>query len=201
GGSADADAPATRAAWGWSLAAAGTVALLYLCSPWLRVRSDSWVHAGIVWDIVERGIPPQDPRFSGHPLCYVWFYNLFVALTAALRPAPAPFTVMATANVCWMGAQLWLGWQLAWTVWRERAAARAALPLLLTGLNAGALLLWPLWFLRALNGKVRGVAEVRDILAAAHWDRVEVLYQLSAPFAWMVNAWDKFTVGTALGYA
>ncbi len=197
----DDDAPGDRRAWGWAIAAAAFVAIPLVSSEWLRVRSDTWVHAGIVWEIAERGIPPQDPRFAGLPLNYVWFYNLFIALAGAIRPEPTPFTTMATANVCWMGAQVWLGWQLAWTVWRDRGAARAAVPLLLTGLNAGALLLWPLWLLRALRGEVQGTAEVGRILANARWDRVDVLHQLSAPFAWMVNSWDKYVVGTALGYA
>jgi hypothetical protein len=195
------DAPAAAPAWAWSLAAAAFVAIPLASSEWLRVRSDTWVHAGIVWEIVERGIPPEDPRFAGLPLNYVWFYNLFVALAGALRPVPAPFTTMAVANVTWVALLVWLGWQLAWCVWRERRPAGAALPLLLTGLNAGALALWPLWFLRALRGEVRGADEARRILAGAEWSGVDVMRQLSAPFAWMVNAWDKFMVGTALGYA
>jgi hypothetical protein len=198
---APSDAPGARAVWGWALAAAAFVALLLVTSPWLRVRSDTWVHAGIVWEILERGVWPDDPRFAGQPLPYVWFYNLFIALAGSLRPEPQPFTTMATANVCWVAAQVGLGWQLAWTVWREARTARAALPLLLTGLNAGALLLWPLWFVRAFAGEVRGAAEAKRIWENAGWDRTDVLYQLGAPFAWMVNGWDKFTIGTALGYA
>ena len=195
------DAPGDRHAWGWALIAAAFVALPMLLSEWARVRSDSWVHAGIVWEIAERGIPPQDPRFAGLPLNYVWFYNLFIALVGALRPGSSPFTHMATANACWIAALVWLGWQLSWTTWRDRSAARATLPLLLTGLNAGALLLWPLWLLRAVNGEVRGWPEVERIESGARWNGVEVMHQLCAPFAWMVNSWDKFMVGTALGYA
>jgi hypothetical protein len=195
------DAPASRAAWAWAVAAAAFVALPLLASPWVRVRSDTWVHAGIVWEIATRGVWPEDPRLAGHPLAYVWFYNLFIALASSLRADPRPFTTMATANVVWIGAQVWLAWQLSWLVWREHRTARPALPLLLTGLNAGALLLWPLWFLRAFRGEVRGAAEVARIWEGAAWDRTDVLYQLRAPFAWMVNSWDKFTIGTALGYA
>jgi hypothetical protein len=195
------DAPGDRVAWGWALAAAAFVVLPALVNAWTRVRSDSWVHAGIVWEIAERGLPPQDPRFAGAPLHYLWFYNLFLALLHTLRPASSPFTHMVTANACWIGLEVWLGWQLAWALWRERAAARAALPLLLTGLNAGALVLWPLWLLRGLSGEVRGLAEVRRILSETHLGSVDVMYQLGAPFAWMVNSWDKFMLGTALGYA
>ncbi len=193
--------PADRHAWGWALAAAAFVALPMLLSEWARVRSDSWVHAGIVWEIVERGLPPQDPRFAGLGLNYVWFYNLFIALLTALRPGSSPFTHIATANAVWVATLVWLGSALAWTLHRSRAASRLALPLLLVGLNAGALLLWPLWLLRATRGEVRGMAEMRRIIAAADWNGVSVMRELSAPFAWMVNAWDKFMVGTALGYA
>ena len=196
----EADGPADRAAWGWSLAAMAFVAIPYLASAYIRVRSDTWIHAGIAWEIALRGVPPQDPRFAGLPLNYVWFYNLFVALCTSIRPGGSPFTVMCVANVVWIATLVWLGWQLAWLVWRERGAARAALPLLLTGLNAGALVLWPLWFVRAFFGETRGMAEVRRVIAGAHWNTIEVLYSLPAPFAWMVNSWDKYMVGTALGY-
>lgn len=195
------DAPAAAGVWAWSLAAAAFVAVPLASSEWLRVRSDTWVHVGIVWEIAERGIPPQDPRFAGLPLNYVWFYNLFVALAGSLRPVPVPFTTIAVANVTWIALLAWLGWQLAWSVWRDRRAAAAALPLLLTGMNAGALALWPLWLLRAVRGEVQGTEEVRRILTGAEWNGVAVMHQLSAPFAWMVNSWDKFMVGTALGYA
>ena len=146
----------------------------------MLVRSDSWVHVGIVWEILVRGIPPQDPRFAGLPLNYVWFYNLFIALASSIRREPQPFVTIAAANVLWMAAQVALAWQLAWVVWRDRIAARAALPLLLAGLNAGALALWPLWLLRALRGEVRGLAEVKRVLASSTWDRTEVLRELSA---------------------
>ena len=194
------DAPGDRSAWAWALGSALFVALPVLLNAWTRYRSDTWVHAGIVYEISERGLPPQDPRFAGMRLNYVWFYNLFLALLDSLRGG-SPFTAIVAANVCWMGAQVALSWQLAWTLWRERAAARAALPLMVLGLNAGALLLWPLWLLRAVVGDVRGLAEARRIVTEARWGTVDVIHQLNAPYAYMVNSWDKFTIGTALGYA
>ena len=199
--SAPEDAPADRTTWAWIAAAAAFVAIPVLVSPYMLVRSDSWVHVGIVWEILERGLPPQDPRFAGLPLNYVWFYNLFIALASSIRPEPQPFTTIAAANVLWMAAQVALVWQLAWVVWRDRLAARGALPLFLAGLNAGALALWPLWLVRALRGEVRGLDEVQRVLASGAWYRTEVLRELAAPFALPVNSWDKFTIGTALGYA
>jgi hypothetical protein len=166
----------------------------------VRTRSDTWVHAAIAWEITLRGLPPHDPRMAGLPLSYVWFYNLFVALCGALRPDCSPFTVMAVANVWWIVTLAWLGWQLAWSTWGERRTAGAALSLLFTGLNAGALFLWPLWFARALAGETRGWNELKRVVGEARWSSTDVIYQLSAPFAWMVNSWDKWMVGTALGY-
>jgi hypothetical protein len=198
---ADADAPSDRVAWAWAAAAAAFVAIPVLASPYMLVRSDSWVHVGIVWEILERGIPPQDPRFAGLSLNYVWFYNLYLALASSVRGEPQPFVTIAVSNVLWMASSVGVVWQLAWAVWRDRAAARGALPLYLVGLNAGALLLWPLWLVRALRGEVRGLEEVQRILAGGVWNRTEVVRELCAPFALLVNHWDKFTVGTALGYA
>src|SRR5262245_14445758 len=43
---ADADAPSDRAAWAWIAAATAFVALPLLASPYMLVRSDSWVHVG-----------------------------------------------------------------------------------------------------------------------------------------------------------
>jgi hypothetical protein len=190
-----------RTALRWLLVAVAFVAVPMLLNPYLRVRSDGWVHAGIALEVLERGLPPQDPRFAGLTLNYVWFYNLFTALLLSLRPGSSPFTHMAVANAVWMGTVVAVVWQIAWALGRDRAAAARTLPLFLTGLNAGALLLWPLWLMRALRGEVTGLPEVRRILTSARWDSTEVLHQLCAPFAWMVNSWDKFMVGTSLGLA
>lgn len=192
------DRPLDRVAWAWVLGACAVVALPLL-DPWIRVRSDTWTHAGIMWEIVTRGIPPQDPRFAGLTLNYVWFYNLFLALLTGLR-GQDPFAFIAVANVVWMGVQIALVWQLAWGVWGGARAARGTLALWTLGFNAGALLLWPLGFVRALVGSTRGLADVRNVLAGTSLGSTDVLYTLSAPFAWMVNFWDKYTIGTALGY-
>ncbi len=199
-GGAPEDAPSDRAAWGWITVATAFVAVPMLFSPDTLLRSDSRVHVGIAWEILERGIPPQDPRFAGLPLHDVWFYDLFIALASSVRPEPRPFTTIAVANVLWMAAQAALVWQLAWVVWRDRVAARAALPLFLAGLNAGALALWPLWLLRALRGEVHGFDEVKRIVTGMSWNRTEVLQQVMVREP-PVSSWETFTVGTALGYA
>lgn len=193
-------APASRFAVGWIVACAVFVALPALANAWILVRSDTWIHAALVREIERHGLPPQDPRFAGLPLNYVWIFNLFIALCDGLR-GQDPFHFMAIFNVAGMVAWIGIAWQLAWMVWRREREARGVLVLLTLGLNAGAWLLWPLRLVRALRGEVTGWAEVQRQVANVKLGSTDVLYVLHAPFAWMVNSWDKWTIGTALGYA
>ena len=78
-----------------------TIAFVMLVNPWIRVRGAAWVHGGIVWQILERGIPPEDPRFAGLSLQYVWLYNFFVAMLCSLEGGdPFVFMSLATAATC-----------------------------------------------------------------------------------------------------
>ncbi len=193
-------APSQRWVWAASLAAGLFIAIPPLLNPWILVRSDGWVHGALVWEIAHHGVPPVDPRFIGMHLNYVWFYNLFIAQLTSLR-GQDPFVFMAIMNVVDLILVVWLVWQLAWAVWGERRAAQGAVVLLLLGMNAGAYLLWPLRLLRALSGEVRGWPEVKRLVGAIRLDSTDVLYELNAPFAHMVQFLDKFTLGTPIGYA
>lgn len=192
-------APASRFAIGWMLGCAAFVALPALANAWVLVRYDSWTHAALVREIELHGIPPQDPRFAGLPLNYIWLFNLFIALCDGLR-GQDPFHFMAIFNVAGMVAWIGIAWQLAWMVWRREREARGVLALLTFGLNAGAWVLWPLILVRALVGEHTGWAEVQRLIATARPASTDVIYLLHAPFAWMVNSWDKWTIGTAVGY-
>ena len=189
-----------RFAWLWLLAAAAFVALPPLFDPWVRIRVDTWVHGALVWEIAQHGVPPVDPRFIGMHLNYVWFYNLFIAQLTVLR-GQDPFVFMAIQNVIDLALVIAVVWQLAWALWGTARAAKGTLLLFVLGLNAGAWLLWPLNLLRALHGEVRGMAEVRRIVAHTHVAGTDILYVIAAPFAHMVNFWDKFSLGTPIGYA
>ncbi|MFN8587787.1 MAG: hypothetical protein U0704_08270 [Candidatus Eisenbacteria bacterium] len=194
------DAPMTR--WAWcAIGAAVLFALLGPAfNPWIRIRSDTWVHGAIVTEIAQHGVPPVDPRFIGMKLNYVWIFHLFVAQLTSFR-GQDPFVFMVLFNVTAMGVLVSTVWQLAHELWDSERAARGAVLLLTLGLNAGAWLLWPLRFARALTGDVRGLDEMRRVLANAKWDSTDVLYELQAPFAHMVNFWDKYTLGGPLGGA
>ena len=192
--------PASRALRWWPLLAAAVVALPALLSRWTHVRSDTWLHGALVWEIVERGMPPQDPRFAGLMLNYVWIYNFFIAQLTAFGGGN-PFTLMIVFNVVNAAVFLRIVWHLAARVWGRPEAADGALALAALGFNAGAWLLWPLRLIRALVGHDRGWPELQRQLATHYLGTVDVLFSLNAPFALTASVLDKFLLGTPLSYA
>lgn len=191
--------PGARFALAWAAGWAVLVALPLLVNPYLQIRSDSWVHAGITHEILERGIPPEEPRFAGLTLNYVWFYNLFLALASALG-GDDPFVLIPWFNAVAIAATLLAAWVLGRRLWGEGGARGCAI-LAALGFNAGVWLLWPLRLLRALVGDDRGWTDVRFELANLHLGDTRVIWTLSAPFAHMASFLDKFMIGTAVGYA
>lgn len=199
GDSADPGRARDWPAWLLATAGAGVIALVLFSNPVLQIRSDGWIHAGIVAEIMTRGIPPEDPRFAGLGLNYVWFYNFFVALQSSLR-GHEPFHVMALFNAVNLGATLLVAWVIGDALWGRTGAMGTAL---LTGLgfNAGSWLLWPLHLVRGLVGVNRGWEDVADAVRNVHLNDWRVIWTISAPFGSMANFWDKFLIGTALNYA
>jgi len=193
-------APVTRFALGWILAAVAFVSACFAVNPWSLIRSDAWVHAAIIGEIRLHGAPPVDPRFVGLPLNYVWIFQYFIAQLASWRAQDA-FVYMALLDVVTTGVLFAFVWQLAWAIWGDERSARGTLALFTFGLNAGAYLLLPLQFVSAFSGEVRGMDEVRRQLALMHPGSWDVIYLIAAPFAWMVQFWDKITLGNPLGYA
>lgn len=182
-----------------AIALAVAVALPPLLNRYIVVRGDTWTHAGIAMQILERGVPPEDPRFAGITLHYPWFYNLFAALLAAPRDGD-PFRPMALLNVSIAASTVAITADLALRAWRQAGAAAGAAWLVVFGLNAGAWLLWPLRLVKAFAGEHRGLAEVAIQLRTFEWGSARVVYSLSAPFAHMVSFLDKLLVGSPLGY-
>lgn len=182
-----------------AIAGVALVAGVFFGNPVIQLHSDGWIHAGIVGEIMARGIPPEDPRFAGLPLNYVWFYNFFIALQSTLGDDD-PFHVMALFNACNLGATLLVAWVAGHGLWGHPAGTGAAL---LTGLgfSAGSWMLWPLHLLRAIIGENRGWHSVAESLNTMHLDDYRVIWTISAPYAYMANFLDKFLVGTALNYA
>ena len=187
------------AAWGIGLALAALVAIPPIVNAYVLVRGDTWTHAGIVMTILERGVPPEDPRFAGIALHYPWFYNFFIALLDAVR-GERTFAFMVMLNVATAYATVCLIAATALRLWRRRDAAVGAAVLAVVGLNAGAWLLWPVRLVRALVGETRGLDEIARQLATVEFSSARIIYSLSAPFALMVSTLDKLLVGSPLAY-
>lgn len=186
-----------------TLLAIGTallVAIPPLVNVLARVRSDSWVHAGIVWDVLDLGFPPQDPRFAGLTLNYVWFYNWFIGLLCSFHRQD-PFAFMAMLNVADTAVLVGLVFALGHALWGRAADAFGAAVVALGGLAAGAWILAPLVGLKGLTGNVRGLDAVLAEYHVPGFGSWRILYDLTAPFAHMVNVFDKVTLGTALNYS
>ena len=195
-----APAPAgARFAVTFAIGAGAVIAAVMLLNPWIRVRGDAWIHGGIIWQILERGIPPEDPRFAGLPLQYVWFFNYFIALLSSLRGGD-PFVFMGLVNAASMVATLLVTWMLGLRLWGTERGARGAVLLTAFGFNAGVWLLWPLRLVRGLVGHQRGWHEVLTMIRGSRWGDAYVIFELNAPFSYMVNFLDKFLHGTALAY-
>ena len=200
GGTATESREGLRFAWGWSAGAAAVVAAVMFANPYLRIRGDAWVHGGIIWEIIERGIPPQDPRFAGLTLCYVWFYNYFIALLTTLRGGD-PFALMAISNAVSMFATLGLAWLIGRQLWKTPRAAAGSALLMALGFNAAMWLLWPVRLVRPLAGRLRNPEEIAAALAASHWNNAWVILDLSPPHTFMVSFLDKLLHGTAINIA
>jgi hypothetical protein len=179
---------------------AALVAIPPLLDPWILARSDAWVHGSLVWELLDRGFPPEDPRFAGLTLNYVWFYNWFIALLSSVHRQD-PFRFMGIFNVVHAFVFVGLVFALARSVWGRGGPALGAALLVVTGLEAGAWILWPLRGLRGVFGDVTGLAATLAEYRLPPLGSWRVMYDLAAPFAEMVNVPDKFMIGTALGAA
>ena len=201
---AEADAADRAFMLGWGAVLVAVAALPWLANPWILVRSDGWVHGALSLEILNHGLPPEDPRFAGLTANFMWFYNLFVALLASLGPGPGPpdpFVPMALFNTLNLAVCAALAYRVALEVWGGRGAARGAALLTVLGLNAGAWLLWPLGLSRAFVGSTRGWTDVMYQVRVVRPGTCDIIFSLHAPFSWMVLFLDKFTVGTSLSYA
>lgn len=173
---------------------AGAVALFVaipsLVLPFVRTWSDAWFHAGVAYEVLARGVPPQDPNFAGIPLYYPWFYH---ALVAALGEASrvSPFHVMAMLNA-WSAALLVLGATWAAEQIGGRRMAVAAGVVVIFGLNPfGAW--W--WLARAVVGETHQVSLAWAQLAGTNAAGEQLAIGFHPVHASLLN---RLWIGTAL---
>ena len=183
--------PESRAPWWIAFALALGTALFPLLSPWWRIHSDNWTHAGIVRATLER-VPPLDPGFAGVELQYPWIYHAFVAGAHAVTGADVYALMLLLAAVALVGVVL----STAAALGRERAGdAGWTLVLLVLGLNALFPLFAPLLAVRAFLGEVRGAAELARLfdVRPLQWETTNtLLHGLSGQSFFL----DKFMVVT-----
>jgi hypothetical protein len=192
--------PLPLPAMAWAIGLGLVLLAVPVINPYIFIRGDSWLHAGFVMELMERGFPPQDTRMAGVPLNYVWFFNLYIALLGGLQNQNI-FHFMTLLNACDGFVTVALTAWIAHRVWRSARATHATAALLVVGLNAGAWLLWPLNLIRVWIGRVQGNAEWGRLAGSIEIGKARVIYSLSAPGSDMVSFLDKLLVGTALNIA
>jgi hypothetical protein len=181
--------------WAAALGWAAIVAALLTTNRWLAPRADGWFHAAVTLQILEQGLPPEDPFFAGLRLLYFWGYHLWAALWLALAPAMAVWTPMVALNVT--GA---IGAVLGACLIARRLGARRR------GVGMTALLTvfgyapfsWLLFLMRAFAGQDRGLDEARRLLDRGLGPIVIALNPETLHTS-MVFFGDKFFILTPLG--
>lgn len=84
------------------------VILLLLFVPGVQFGYHGLFHSGYVYDILLRGLPPENVTLPGAPANDYWPYHLYLALLARIFNAPPPF-VSALSNILLLGmALLWM---------------------------------------------------------------------------------------------
>jgi len=182
---------------GLALGLAAALAIPLFTNPLVRMHSDGWLHAALVWEILLRGFPLQDPRFAGLQFGYMWFYQLYIALLTSLR-GDDPFLFMAILNVVNGALFVRLAYRLGLALWKRPEAAAGGALLTTLAFNALAWVLGPFGLIRAQLGSVRGWDEVHRFLQSARFLDNRSFYALSAPYAHPVSFLDKFLLGTPL---
>ncbi|MEW6329780.1 MAG: hypothetical protein AB1468_06755, partial [Candidatus Micrarchaeota archaeon] len=84
------------------------ILLLLLFLPSLQIGYHGLFHSGYVYDILERGLPPENVTLPGYPANDYWPYHVYLALLVTLFQVPPPFA-SALSNILLLGlACLWV---------------------------------------------------------------------------------------------
>lgn len=176
------------------------IAVLYIVNPFLTVRSDSWYHASVVLEILDRGIPPMEPRFPDVPIRYMWIYHLFIATWKMVSGLPV-FASLATFNVIGALCFPYLTTRIT-GFFRSGKRYLILTPIFaIAGLESVSWILWPAGLVRAFFGEVRGIAEVARMLKEIKLNSSDVIQSLHPYGTWMVNLIDKYITITAFSYS
>lgn len=189
-----------------SLLFGGIVVVCYLANTHLVIRSDAWYHASVVSEILDRGIPPMEPRLPDVPIRYMWLYHLFIAATKDLTGLGL-FTALGVFNVVNAFVFPWLAARAVSLYTSDRRTIVLSTLIVMAGLESAAWILWPAGLVRAFVGEHRGFEVLTGLLRDIDINSHHVISFLS-PFEgvdrignWMVNLLDKFLTITAFSFA
>jgi hypothetical protein len=178
-----------------SLLLCGMVAVFYVLNPYLLARSDAFVHAPIVSEIIDRGIPPAEPRLPSDPIRYPWFYHLFAASVVRLTGLSV-FGALGLCSVISAFVFPYLIVRITSHFTRKRIHLLSTPIFAIAGLGSAYWILWPIGLLRALAGEVRGHQEIARILSETDLNSVRVIYFLTPHWLHVTNMVDKLLVIT-----
>lgn len=183
-----------------SLILCGMIAVFYATNAFLLRRSDALLHAPIVGEILDHGIPPLEPRLPDTPLRYPWFYHLFIASVmklAGLRIFPA----LGLLNVMNAFAFPYLIARITAHFTKRRIHVSLTPVLAIAGLSSASWILWPIGLLRLFAGEVRGREEAARILGEVDLHSYRVVFSLTPQWLLIVNNLDKLLTITPYTYA
>lgn len=183
-----------------SLLLCGMVGIFYLLNPFLLARSDAFVHAPIVSEIIDHGIPPAEPRLPNAPIRYPWFYHLFAASFVKLTGLSI-FHALGFSNVMNALVFPYLIVRIAATFTRKRIHLSSTPFFAIAGLGSASWILWPVGLLRVLGGEVRGREEIARILGEIDLNSYRVVFFLTPHWMLITNVIDKLLVITPFTYA
>lgn len=171
------------------------VAALLIGVPSLPPRADGWFHAGVVLQVAERGLPPEDPYFAGLPLLYFWGMHAWAALALTIVPSLGVWPPLIAFGLAAAAASLLAVAAIARALGASARQAGWASALALLGWSPFG---WIQVAGRALTGEVRGWPEV-ERLASAGADPMLVMLSAGQLHASMAFHGDKSLVLTPFG--
>ncbi len=161
-GAPPADRIARVAGWAALLWTAAIAALL-IGNRFLPLRSDGWYHVGVVLQVLERGLPPEDPYFAGVRALYFWGVHAWAAGWLALAPQLAATTPLIAFNLSASAAVVLAVAALARRLGAGPRMTALAAALATLGYSP---FTWLIPVARSMTGEVRGMAELSRTLGS-----------------------------------
>jgi len=176
------------------------ILISYLMNDFLLIRSDAWYHAAVVEEIINRGIPPNEPFLGDFSIQYMWFYHLFQACWIK-QSGLSTFWSMGTFNIINAIVFPYLVMRYISFFTTKKHVILFVTLISIAGLQSASWILWPVQLARSFIGEVTGMAEVKRILANTNINGAEVVKFLTPPATWQVQFIDKFLTITVFNYS